>query len=141
MICLQIQPRSRKRRVISETETAQGPESSHPFQSTPTDIENSHIGQRHDTKTDSLPDPLFDEADTLVWDPENDLGEEEEEVVVIQWDYVEEDEDVTQVTFYLEFLYKNIFLDLSFQMFRGVSCTICIKNKYSLLLLMKVEVS
>lgn len=85
---------------------------------------------------------MFDEADTLVWDPENDLGEEEEEeVVVIQWDYVEEDEDVTQVTFYLEFLYKNIFLDLSFQMFSGVSCTICIKNKYSLLLLMKVEVS
>lgn len=115
-----MQPRWKKKRAISETETAQGPGPSHPFQSTPTDIKNSHIGQRQDTNTseDSLQDPLFDEADTLVWDPEDDLGGEE--MVVIRWNYVKEDEDVTQVMFYLEFLYENIFLELPFPMYSGV---------------------
>lgn len=125
LICFQMQPRSKKRRAISETDTAQGPGPLHPFQSTPTDIQNSHTGQRHDTKTseDGLPDSLFDEADTVVWDPEDDL--DGEEVVVIKCNYVEEDEDVTQVMFYLKFLCKNIFLELSFPMFSGVSCTAC----------------
>ena len=110
-----MQPRSKKKRAISETETAQGPGPSHPFQSTPTDIRNSHIGQRQDTNTseDGLPDLLFDEADTLVWDPEDD-------VVVIRWNYDKEDEDVTQVMFYLEFLCENIFLELPFPMYSGV---------------------
>lgn len=87
-----MQPRSEKIRAISETETAQSPGPSHPFQSTPTDIKNSHIGQRQEENTSevSLPDPLFNEADTLVWDPDDDL-------VVLKSNYVEEDEDVTQV--------------------------------------------
>ena len=76
---------------------------------------------------------MFDEADTLIWDPDDDL-------VVINLN-VDEDEDVTQVMFYLEFLYENIFLELSFEMFSGVSCTTCIKNKYQLLSLVKVKVS
>lgn len=102
MIFFQVQPRSKKMRAISVTETSQSPDPSHPFQSTPNDIKNSQFGQRQNTSEVFLPDPLFDQADTLVWDSEDD-------VVVINLDRVEEDEDVTQVMFYLEFLYENIF--------------------------------
>ncbi|XP_035986596.1 uncharacterized protein LOC110369478, partial [Fundulus heteroclitus] len=86
-----LQQRSKRLRKISETETAQTPGPSHQFQSTPTDIKNSSIGRRKNTSEVTLPEPgpLFDEADTLVWDSDDD-------VVVINLKHV--DEDVTQST-------------------------------------------
>ncbi|CAJ1057723.1 uncharacterized protein LOC119795027 [Xyrichtys novacula] len=80
-IHLTMQPRSKKIRTTSETETAESPGPSHPFQSTPTD-------SKKNTSEVSLPDPLFDEADTLIWDPDDDL-------VVLNLN-VDEDADVTQ---------------------------------------------
>ncbi|CAJ1060762.1 uncharacterized protein LOC119794643 [Xyrichtys novacula] len=79
----EMQPRSKKIRTTSETETAESPGPSHPFQSTPTD-------SKKNTSEVSLPDPLFDEADTLIWDPDDDQ-------VVINLN-VDEDADVTQST-------------------------------------------
>uniref|UniRef100_A0A1A7Y3P9 Si:ch73-30l9.1 n=1 Tax=Iconisemion striatum TaxID=60296 RepID=A0A1A7Y3P9_9TELE len=86
----QMQTRSKKRRAILQTETAQSPGPSHPFQSTPTDITNGNIGQRQNRSDLSLPEPLFEEADTLVWD--SDDG-----VVVVNVNHVEGDDDVIQI--------------------------------------------
>lgn len=112
-MCLQMYCRSKRQRAMSETVTAQGPDQSHPSPSTP---------QRQGTNT-ALPHPLFEtidltsvplshspqtehehiygtfedtdvEADTVQWDPEDDLGDEEN--VVISWHHVDS-EDVTQV--------------------------------------------
>ncbi|XP_038148341.1 uncharacterized protein LOC119788216 [Cyprinodon tularosa] len=83
----QMQQRSKRLRKISEDETAQSPGPSHPFQSTPTDIKNSSIDGRENTSDVTLPEPgpLFDEADTLVWDSDDD-------VVVINLKHVDEDD-------------------------------------------------
>ncbi|XP_054593176.2 uncharacterized protein [Nothobranchius furzeri] len=86
----QMQTRSKKRREILETETAQSPGPPHPFQSTPTDITSSNIGQRQNRSELSLPKPPFEEADTLVWDSDDDG------VVVVNFNHFEGD-DVIQI--------------------------------------------
>lgn len=74
LLHFQIQPRSKKQRSTSDTVTAEGPRQSLRSHSTPTD-----------------------EADTLLWDPEEDLwGAGGDEIVVIKWNDVTH-EDVTQV--------------------------------------------
>lgn len=102
---------------MSETVTAQGPGQSHPSQSTPTgqrqgtnttlpdplfetiDLTSAPLSHSPQTEHEHIyhvtfEDTEVDEEDTVHWDPEDDLGDEEN--ALISWHHVDS-EDVTQV--------------------------------------------
>ncbi|KAL6489245.1 hypothetical protein MHYP_G00029900 [Metynnis hypsauchen] len=86
----QIQPSPKKKRSACETMTTHSPGQSHFMHSTPTEIKTTVRGQWQGTDSS---DHGIDEADTVVWNPEEDLVRTEgDEAVVIMLNCVNDDD-------------------------------------------------
>ncbi|KAL6481305.1 hypothetical protein MHYP_G00093900 [Metynnis hypsauchen] len=86
----QIQPSPKKKRSACETVTTHSPGQSHFMHSTPTEIKTTVRGQWQGTDSS---DHGIDEADTVAWNPEEDLVRTEgDEAVVIMLNCVNDDD-------------------------------------------------